>query len=57
MAAHRVDDLIPVSVHVKGAVGDGQAEELPLALSLHQLAGELGDPRRVGGREEPQFIH
>ena len=57
-ASHSVYDLIPVLIpEDEQFVGDGQAEELPLSLSLHHPAGELGDPGRVGGRGEPQLTH
>lgn len=54
---YSVHELFPRPV-MKGEIvgGDGDVEELPLSLRLYHLAGKLRGPRRVGDRDEPEFI-
>lgn len=56
--AYSVYDLSPLPVREGEIVaGDGQMQELPVSLSPHHLSGKLRGPRRVGVRQEHDFIH
>lgn len=54
--SHGVDELLPrLAIIGEVSVGDGQVEELPLALRPQHLTGELRGPGRVRGGNEAEF--
>lgn len=54
--SHSVDELLPRLVLIAEVIRvNGQVEELPLALRLQHLVGELRGPGRVGGGNEAEF--
>lgn len=54
--SHSVGELLPCLVLIaEVSAGNGQVEELPLALRPQHLVGELRGPGRVGGGDEAEF--